>query len=193
MNMKTKLIAVCAFAALLANTAHAVSLYDEARYRPLAADNKAYRLGDTLTIQIIEASSATTSTDTGTRRKHGINGEVSNSGARTGQVGLSASGEFEGGGRTQRANRLLATVTVTVQEILENGDLRVSGEQSLTVNDELQKVTLHGKVRPADVSDANVVLSTRLADARITYVGEGDLAERGQRPWWRKLLDGMGF
>ena len=101
--------------------------------------------------------------------------------------------DFDGGGRTQRASRLLTTLTVTVQEVLDSGLLRVAGTQSLTVNDELQRVTLEGLVRPLDVTDGNVVLSTRIAQARITYVGEGDLTERGRRAWWRKLLDALGL
>jgi flagellar L-ring protein FlgH len=173
--------------------AQAVSLYDEATFRPLTADNKAFRVGDALTIQVFENSSATTSADTGTRRKNGISAEVSNGPGRTSQAGLAVGGDFEGGGRTQRANRVLATLTVTVRDILPNGDLKVGGEQQLTVNDEPQKVTLEGRVRTVDISDGNIVLSTRLADAKITFIGEGDVTERSQRPWWRKLLDGMGL
>ena len=102
-------------------------------------------------------------------------------------------GDFDGGGRTQRTSRLLTTVSVTVREVLPGGQLRIAGAQSLTVNEELQTVTLEGLVRPADISDGNVVLSTRIADARITYLGEGDVAERNRRPWWRKVLDTVGF
>jgi flagellar L-ring protein precursor FlgH len=88
---------------------------------------------------------------------------------------------------------VLITLGVTVREVLANGDLRVSGEQMLAVNGEQQRVTLEGRVRPSDVSDGNVVLSTRLADARITYVGEGELSQRQERAWWRKLLDWAGM
>lgn len=172
---------------------HAVSLYNEETFRPLTADNKAFRVGDVLTVQVFENSSATTSADTGTRRKNGISAEASNGVHKSNQVGLAVGGDFEGGGRTQRANRVLATLTVTVRDILPNGDLRVGGEQQLTVNDEPQKVTLEGRVRTVDISEANIVLSTRLADAKITFIGEGDVTERSQRPWWRKLLDGMGL
>jgi flagellar L-ring protein precursor FlgH len=172
---------------------HAVSLYNEETFRPLTADNKAFRVGDVLTVQVFENSSATTSADTGTRRKNGISAEASNGVHKSNQIGLAVGGDFEGGGRTQRANRVLATLTVTVRDILPNGDLRVGGEQQLTVNDEPQKVTLEGRVRPVDISEANIVLSTRLADAKITFIGEGDVTERSQRPWWRKLLDGMGL
>ena len=192
--LKNMLRLVLASGAVLCfQCASAASLYDEGRFRPLVADTKAYRIGDTLTVQVIENSSATTSTDTGTRRRQSIGAEAVSNDVRTGQAGLKTAGDFDGGGRTQRSNRLLATMSGTVQEIFDNGDLRVSGEKALTVNDELQKVTLQGRVRPVDISDTNVVLSTRLADARITYLGEGDLTERGQRPWWRKLLDGIGF
>lgn len=176
-----------------AGAAHAESLYREQSYRPLTGDNKAFRVGDMLTIQVFENSSASTSADTGTRRKNGISTELSHRSGTASQMGLSVGGDFDGGGRTQRTNRVLATLTVTVREILPNGELVVAGEQLLTVNQEPQKVTLEGRVRPIDISDGNIVLSTRLADAKISYVGDGDIAERNRRPWWRNLLDAMGL
>lgn len=188
-------IFLCASFALLtfAQVAGGASLYKEQTYRPLTADNKAYRVGDVLTVQVAENSSATTTAATGTRRKNGVTADVKNDGKQVGQLGVNLGGDFDGGGSTQRANRVLTTVTVTVREVLANGDLKVAGEQLLVVNEEPQKVTLEGRVRPADVTDGNLVLSTRLADAKITYVGEGDIAERNQRPWWRKFLDWSGF
>lgn len=174
--------------------ANAESLYQEGTFRPLTADNKAFRVGDSLTIQVFENSSATSSANTGTRRANDISGSVTHTGNRVvGQLGIGVTGDFDGGGRTQRANRLLATLTVTVQEVLPNNELRVAGEQLLTVNEELQKVNLEGRVRPQDISDGNVVLSTRLADARITYVGEGDVSERTRRSVWRRVFDWLGL
>lgn len=174
--------------------AFASSLYDPQTFKPLTADNKAFRIGDALTVQVFENSSATTSADTETRRRNDLNASAqSANGGNLAQAGLTVNGEFDGGGRTQRTNRLLATVSVTVQEILPNGDLRVAGEQLLTVNEEQQRVNLEGRVRPQDISDGNIVLSTRLADARITYVGEGDVTERSKRGIWRQLMDWLGF
>jgi flagellar L-ring protein FlgH len=173
--------------------AQGVSLYDEKTFKSLTADNKAFRVGDLVTVQVFENSSASTSADTGTRRKGGIVGELSHGGKSVAQTTIGVGGDFDGGGRTQRANKLLVTLSVTVKEVLANGDLRLHGEQVLTVNQEPQKVTLEGRVRSIDISDSNVVLSTRLSDAKITYVGEGDIAERNQRQWWRKLLDWVGF
>jgi len=178
---------------LTAFPAHAQSLYDEANFRPLTADNKAYKLGDIITVQVYENSSATTSSDTGTSRKNNLSAGVSRDGSQLKQIGASVSGDFDGGGKTQRANRLLATLTVTVKKVLANGDMLIGGEQSLTVNEEVQKVNIEGRIRPIDVSDGNVILSTRIADAKITYVGEGELTERQKRAWWRKFLDWFGL
>lgn len=178
----------------LVSTVRAESLYQEGSFRPLTADNKAFRVGDSLTVQVFENSSATSSANTGTRRANDISGSVGHTGNKVvGQLGIGVTGEFDGGGRTQRANKLLATLTVSVQEVLPNGDLRVAGEQQLMVNEELQKVNLEGRVRPQDISDGNVVLSTRLADARITYVGEGDVSDRARRSGWRRVLDWLGL
>lgn len=179
---------------LLCIPAWSESLYDARSFKPLTSDNKAFRVGDVLTVQVFENSSAVTSADTGTRRKNDSNFSVGAGGtAPATQGGIVVGADFDGGGRTQRTNRLLATVSVTVQEVLPNGELRVAGEQLLTVNEEQQKVNIAGLVRPQDISDANVVLSTRMADAHITYVGEGDVSERSKRGAWRRLLDWMGF
>ena len=189
--MKSK--AIFLLAAALAVHAGAESLYREDTFRPLASDHKAYRVGDVVTVQVLENSSASTSTDTTTQRKNNLNATLITPPSRQQAVGLAVSGDFDGGGSTQRSNRLLATLTVSVREVLPNGDLQVGGEQILTVNGEQHRVQLEGRVRPQDISDANSVLSTRLADARITYVGAGDLSERQKRSLWRSVLDWLGF
>jgi flagellar L-ring protein precursor FlgH len=176
-----------------AAAAHAQSLYREDTWRALTADVKAYRVGDVLTVQVLENSSAVSSADTGTRRANGIRAELSHGSTPTSQVAATVSGDFDGGGRTQRTSRLLTTVTVTVREVLPGGQLRIGGVQSIRVNEEMQQVTLDGLVRAADITEGNVVPSTRIADARITYVGEGDVSERARRSWWRRLLDTVGF
>lgn len=184
-------------AGLLAAIAPAVSaqqLYNEATYRALAGDRKALRVGDVITVQVYEQSSATTSTDTSTQRTNALNAGYAST--RTGSQhggSLAVGGSFDGGGTTQRANKLLVTLSVSVREVLPNGDLKLAGEQTLTVNEEQHKVSLEGRVRPQDVSGDNVVLSTRLADAHIEYLGDGDLSDRQKRGWWRRLLDALGL
>ena len=173
--------------------AHGGSLYDEKTYRPLAADNKAFRVGDVITVQVIESASASTDSDTTTRRTNNLSAAIAH---RTGKVAgadVAISGEFDGGGSTQRTGRLLAQLTVSVREILPSGEMKVGGEQRLTLNNELQRIYLEGRIRSQDISDGNVVLSSRLADARIDYLGDGDLSERQKHSWWRKLVDWLGL
>jgi flagellar L-ring protein FlgH len=179
--------------AVLCSPSAAQSLFPQDGWRGFTADNKAYRPGDVLTVQVFENTSASSSAETGTRRTNHLAAELAHGSNRVAQSAVAVAGDFDGGGRTQRASRLLTTVTVIVQEVLPGGQLRVAGTQSVTVNEEQQRVTLEGVVRPADISDGNVVQSTRIAQARITYVGEGDLAERNRRAWWRQLLDALGF
>lgn len=182
----------CLLVACASATAH--SLYQEQAWgRGLIADQKAFQAGDVLTVQVLETSSASTSADTGTRRSNNVSAGLSHGGRQTAQTSVVSAGDFDGGGRTQRATRLLATVTVTVREVLPGGQLRIAGRQAIRVNDELQEVSVEGLVRALDVSDGNLVPSTRIAEARITYVGEGDLAERTRRAWWRRLLDAFGL
>lgn len=174
-------------------SAQAESLYREDSYRALAADNKAYRVGDLITVQVMESSSAAANAGTGTRRKNTLGANLGHKGNVVAGTDVQVNGDFDGGGRTARDGRLLAQISVTVRAVLPNGDLFVSGEQMLVINDEQQRINLEGRVRPSDISDGNVVVSSRLADARITYVGEGDLAERQRPSWWRRLLDAIGF
>lgn len=192
--MRHRILAMALAVLLLpAAAAEAESLYNENSYRPIAGDNKAYRVGDSITVQIIEQSSGTTTTDTSTQRTNNLNVGAQAFNGRQFNGSAAVAGTFDGGGTTQRTNKLLATLTVTVREILPNGDLKVSGQEVLTINDEQHKVDLDGRIRPVDVAGDNTVLSTRVADARIHYAGDGDLTDRQKRSWWRKLLDGFGL
>jgi flagellar L-ring protein precursor FlgH len=173
--------------------AQAQSLYDERSFRALTADNKAFRVGDLLSVQVLENSAAQANADTGSRRSNSLSAQVDRPRLGPFKVGIGISGDFEGGGRTVRAGKLLAQLSVTVREVMPNGDLRVGGEQLLMINDEKQRIELEGRVRPQDISDGNVVLSSRLADARITYVGQGELADRQRPGLWRKILDWLGL
>lgn len=179
---------------VVVGTVRAESLYSEGTYHALAADTKAYRAGDAITVLVYENSSATSSADTSTKRGNNLNAGINSTLIGKQLNGsVAVGGDFDGGGSTQRSNKLLATLTVTVREVLPDGDLRIAGTQLLTLNGEQQKVTIEGRVRPQDISTDNVVLSTRLADAHIDYVGDGDLSDRQRRAWWRKAMDWLGF
>jgi flagellar L-ring protein precursor FlgH len=162
---------------VLAAPAGAQSLYDEASFQSLTADRRAYRPGDVLTVLVFENSSATTSADT-TTEKHGSVGAALTTPNHDKRANIELTEDFTGKGRIQRSGRLLATLSVSVQDVAPNGDLFIAGAQVIEVNGEKQHIQIAGRVRPVDVSESNTVASSRVADARITYVGDGLLGEK---------------
>jgi flagellar L-ring protein FlgH len=169
------------------------SLFDPVNYKSLVAEEKAYRVGDVLTVIVQESATATSAADSRAQRKTGIAGEVGSSKVGTHSVSGSFGTDNDGGGRTQRSGRLLATVTVRVTEVSANGDLIVRGEQLVSINGEDQSITLSGTVRPRDVGENNTVASSRIADARIAFNGEGFIADKSKPGWISRLFSLLGF
>lgn len=166
----------------LVGTVQANSLYDERSYQGLYSDPRGTRPGETLTVLIYEQASAATSADRATNESANIGGSVrTDSDFDAGEVDIST--DSQGGGSLSRTGQLIASVSVTVQEVLPNGELRVEGEQTIEFNEENQHIFVSGRVRPDDISAENTVVSTRLADAKISYIGDGLLGSQ-QKPGW---------
>ena len=165
---------------LISGYVWAGGLFNDQEYHPLAADNKAWRVGDNLTVLIIENAQASASANTATNKEGSISGSLKGTNkTRTGSIDLAE--DFKGGGTVTRSGKLLAQVTVTVQAVQPNGDLDVKGEQLIELNNEKQHITLEGRVRSQDIAADNTVPSTRVSNTRIGYVGQGVLGEK-QRP-----------
>jgi flagellar L-ring protein FlgH len=181
-------------AALGSAPAVATDLYKPGQHRALTADARAAVRGDILTVLVYENSSAASTTDTGSDKSVGVNAEatVLPSGRRSGAQ-LSLGDDFSGKGRVQRSGRLMAQLSLTVQEVLPNGDLMVEGQQTIDINGEKNEIRLSGRVRKVDVSEANTVVSTRIADARIDYVGDGYLSDRARPGLITKVLTWLGL
>jgi flagellar L-ring protein precursor FlgH len=165
---------------LAALPAFAESLYQAESFQSLTADRRAYRVGDALTVLVLENSSASSSADTTTEKRGGVGIAVSTQSSDK-RANVDITEDFTGKGKIQRSGRLLATLTVNVVSVAPNGDLIVTGSQLIEVNEEKQHIQLEGRVRPTDVTESNTVLSSRIADAKIAYVGDGLLGEK-QRP-----------
>lgn len=179
--------------ALLAMPAASENLYDEGSFRAPASDKRARLPGDALTVLIYETSSATASGDTSLQRKNGIAIQTDLSDNSPRHLNLALNNDFDGGGTVQRMGRLLAQMTVTVTRVAANGDLWLLGEQLVEINSDRQRIRLEGRVRPLDISDANTVLSFRLAEAKISYVGDGDLAARQRPGFLSRVFEWLGF
>jgi len=166
---------------ILLSTGHtapqAGSLYSDARYQSLVEDHRSLAVGQSLTVLILEQASAAASADTDADKSLAIAGEASVEDSST-DASLSLTNEFEGGATISRTGRLVARVSVIIVEVLPSGELKVQGDQVIEFNNEKQQLRVAGVVRPADIGADNTVPSTRLANAEITYVGDGLLGSR---------------
>lgn len=168
------------------------SLFDANNFESLAGDNRAHRVGDVLTILVTETAVASTSATTSTSKFSGVSGSVGFPIA-SGEGDIALGQEFDGGGSVERSGRLLATLTVSVKEVMDNGDLLVKGEQNVELNEEAQRIFIEGRVRPNDISADNTVLSTRVSNAKISYDGDGVLGEKQKPSFFSKLITLFGF
>ncbi|KQV57986.1 hypothetical protein ASD07_26430 [Duganella sp. Root336D2] len=176
-----------------AAVAQATSLYDPVAYQALTSDLRQRKVGDLITVMVYENSSASSTANTSAGREAGIGLAAQGTGGKRVAASVHTNNDMDGRGRTEREGRVLAQLTVSVREITESGDLMVAGEQVLEVNNERQQIKVEGRIRPQDVSAANVVLSTRIANARISYAGEGDLAAIQRPAWWQRFLTLFGL
>lgn len=165
-----------------------------------AEDIKARRKGDTLTILITEVASASKEASTGTSRGSSISAGIPNlfgleqTSVKTWMdlaniINANASSSFDGAGSTTRKENLTATITAKVVEVLPNGNFQVEGRRNVKVNNEDQVILVEGTVRPRDISADNVINSSYIADARITYGGKGIISDRQSPGWLMNILD----
>jgi flagellar L-ring protein precursor FlgH len=165
-------MAVAGAALLMAGAADAEDLYRGSKWASLSGDRKASQPGDLLTVVIFQSAEATNSAQNSSRKKTDVGGSIS-----VGSIDESGSLEFGGGysgrGEVRRSEKLVSQITLTVQEVLANGDMLVGGEQWMRINGETTRIGVRGRVRASDISSENAILSSRIADARISYDGRG--------------------
>lgn len=179
------------------------SLYTpNAVFADLAADVRARRVDDLVTIVVDEQASAISTGQTKTSRDSGANASITSllkplpaTSRLTNLINTNSSRSLDGEGTTSRQTTLTATLTARVADVLPNGDLVIEGTKTVLVNSEKQTITLRGVVRPADLSNANTVLSDNVADMELTINGKGVVNDAIHRPnfLYRLLLGLLPF
>jgi flagellar L-ring protein precursor FlgH len=179
------------------------SLFSEDSRPDFFSDVKASRVGDIITINIVETSRANKTATTSTGRSNSINSSVNalfgleapgvlpTPGGidLTKGIDVSYESQFRGTGTTARNENITAKISARIVQVLPNDNLVIRGSQEILVNNEKQYITVQGVVRPADVATDNTVLSTYLADARIEYTGKGDVSAKQREGWLTRALD----
>jgi len=160
----------------------AESLFPVDQPASMYADRKARRPGDLVTVIIVEQAQPRQTAGTST----GKDSEVSvgpGGGVLADLIPLLRLGggdTFAANGATTRGGSLTAKVTTKVVEVYPNNTMRLEGRQKIVINGEEQEIVLTGLVRTEDVASDNTVLSTFVADAEISFVGTGALAEKNK-------------
>jgi flagellar L-ring protein precursor FlgH len=171
---------------------HSGSIYRAGYEMRLFEDVVARRIGDTLTIRLVEKTAAKKQADTALTKDNTGKGSIAIGGASltpwSGDIDLSAKRKFDGTGESKQSNSLTGNITVVVADVLANGNLVVRGEKWMTLNQGDEYIRISGIVRPADIAPDNTVPSYLVADARISYGGEGPVADANTIGWLARFF-----
>jgi len=182
------------------------SLWSEATEISLFPDRRARKLGDIVTVRIVEDPEAELNANTKTSRSSGIsasklkflgymkalaekNPRLAQNPGEDDLFTASLGMNFDGKGSSDRDGHLKAYISAVVKKVLYNGNLYVVGKREIKVNNETQYITLSGIIRPEDISTTNEISSTYVADARITYAGIGPVADKQKPGWLGRIVD----
>jgi len=167
-------------------------------HRPLFEDRRARNVGDTLTVILNETTSAAKNSSMSAARKGSITSSFAPGATSTRKgwyQGITDIGNFtgtgevknEGAGGSAANNTFAGTITVTVIEILSNGNLVVAGEKQVAISNEEEIIRFGGIVNPSNLV-ANRISSQEVADARIEYRGRGATDDTQGVGWFTRIL-----
>jgi flagellar L-ring protein precursor FlgH len=196
--MKFSLALLCALTPAL-SLADSLWTSPASSERSMYADRKAARVGDIVTVVVSETAATQSSQSKKTNKDGSINASVSSylfpssgMGKHNGEfpsTSMTGSSSFSGGGQVANSQSLSARAAVLVSEVLPNGNLVIEGVRVVTFSGETQYIVLHGVIRPDDITGANTIVSTNIADVRIEFISEGSLSDAQKKSWLLKVFD----
>ncbi len=170
------------------------AIWQAGQSRPLFEDRRARYVGDTITIKIVENTNATAKSNRKVNKTGGVSASVS---ALAGLPGKSLLGmnldadsnnTFNGSGEAANNNAFTGNISVTVIDVLPNGNLMVSGEKQVAIGQEQEYVRISGVVNPSFIDALNTVPSSAVADARIEYKSSGQISESQVMGWMARFF-----
>lgn len=170
------------------------SIFQAGTARTLFEDRRARYVGDTMTITIAETTSASTKSNTKVNRATSVSAKagpvigVPGKSLQGLELGASSANNLDGKGEAAANNVFTGTITVTVIEVLPNGNLLVSGEKQVAIGFGQEFIRLSGIVNPFFINSANSISSTQVADARIEYKESGSISEAQVMGWLSRFF-----
>ena len=168
------------------------SIYSNSKQGLFATDRRASKVGDILTVALSENFSASKSQSAKSAKKGAMKFDFPNvmtAGADDGLFDSSSDLSFDGSGSAGQNNSLKGELSVTVTKVFDNGNMEILGQKKLTLNNGDEYIRLLGIIRPEDINNQNTVQSSRIANAKISYTGAGDVADTSKKGWFAKLVD----
>jgi len=161
----------------------------------LFEDPKARNVGDLLTIQLVENTTAQKKADTKTSKDTDINlGDIRVFGKPLNiATGATGSRSFTGSGDTSQSNSLAGSVAAVVVKRFPNGVLQIRGEKQIELNQGSEVVYIDGVLRASDIRADNTITSDRIANARLTYKGRGAVADSNAQGWLSRFFNSPWF
>ena len=175
----------------LPNNSNSGGIYNESSGGLFATDRRAGQVGDILTVALSEDFTASKSQSATSAKSDSFKVDLPNLIDPAGDQALLDSGaetSFSGSGSAAQTNSLRGEISVTVMRVFSNGNMEIMGQKKLHLNNGNEYVRLSGMIRPQDISANNVVQSSRIANAKIAYLGVGDIADTGQKGWLSRAL-----
>lgn len=172
------------------------SLFNSGNLESLYADVKARRVGDIIEVILSENTSANKKANSSTKKENSVTlspvtalGKNVTVGGNQISLGLDQDSEFKGTGTADQSNSLSGSISVSVVQVLDNGNLIVRGEKWITLNNGDEFIRLNGIIRPQDISADNQIESIRVANARIQYSGTGSFANSQKAGWLARFFN----
>lgn len=166
----------------------------------LFSDRKASRVGDLITVNLNERTRASKNADTEIKKDDSaellaptLAGRVPSYNGNPLGFSFDTKRQFKAEADSIQTNRLNGTITVTVAQVLDNGNMIIRGEKWFTLNQGSEFIRISGIIRPADIAPDNSISSTRIANARITYSGTGALDEANKIGWLSRFFNSSWF
>ena len=163
---------------------HNGAIYQKGMVIGLFNDIRPQRVGDIVTIILEEATTASVSSSTETKKENSVDlpppkiagDKVTKDGKEILENKIDGGRDFSGEGSSNQNNNFSGKITVTVAEVLANQNMVVRGEKLIVLNQSDEFIRFSGIIRPQDIRPDNTIESSRVADVRIAYAGQGALS-----------------
>lgn len=167
------------------------AIYKDSGGGLFATDRRASHVGDILTVSLTEDFAASKSQSASAAKTDSFSVDlpaIIDAGGNDANLTAGGATTFSGSGAAAQRNSLRGQISVTVTRVFNNGNMEIVGQKQMQLNNGDEYIRLSGIVRPEDINAENIIVSNRIANAQISYLGAGDTADTGKKGWLSRAL-----